>query len=331
MKSGKFRYMMILSLMMLLMLSQAVPAKDLLRTPIKQGNTWRYLNREHWVQDYNHSYFTLDTFRTTFSVLSCSTGQGDTIYCSVNKVDSVHNLSSSLDSTWTLDTTVNLTLTSNMNGIIIVGGLPDPNYRGSLTSMYFYVVREDCVYYNMSDDMTSLSEQRTSRVVYEGDTLRLIRCNSYSYTTGARSGNSDTLLFLENWGLIYCCRSLWYSSGMGGVDTMRCSLQSFNGRPFDISRLEPVTKCAGDRRMTAASGPIMISVKNGSLLSVTGGRPGSLQLHGSILTMTGRQITSFRMADGLNRIELPGAAGVSVISLKNGQDVNSGTAIINRR
>jgi hypothetical protein len=196
--------------------------------------------------------------------------------------------------------------------------------------MYFYVVRKDSVYYNMSADMTRLSEQQTSRVVYEGDTLRLIRCNSYSFSTGGRSGNKDTLLFLENWGLIYCSRNRWYSSGFGGVDTLRSSLQSFNGRPFDISRLEPVTRCAGDRIMSA-SGPIMFSIKNGSLLSVTGGKPGTLRLQGSILTMTGRQITRFSMADGLNRIELPGVAGVSVISLKNGLDVYSGTAIINRR
>ncbi|MGE5671888.1 MAG: hypothetical protein ACM31E_10615 [Fibrobacterota bacterium] len=331
MKSGKCRYMTILSLLMLLMLLQAGAAKDLLRPPIKQGNTWRYLHREHWVQDYNPSYFTLDTFRTTFSVLSCSTGQGDTMYCSVNKVDSVHNLSWRFDSTWTLDTTVNLTLPSDRGGILIMGGLPNPNYRGSLVSMYFYMELKDSLYYYMSDDMTSMSEQRTSRVVYEGDTLRLIRSNSYSYTTGARSGTTDTLLFLENWGIIYCSRYQWDRSSSGGVDTLRCSLQSFNGRPFNLSRLEPVTKCTGDRMMTASSGPIMISVKNGTMLSVTGRKPGTLGLQGSILTMTGRQITRFRMADGINRMELPGAAGLSLISLKNGQDVFSGTAIINRR
>lgn len=328
MKSGKYRYMMILLLLILL---RADAAKDLLRSPIKQGNTWRYFHREHWIEDDDDSFFTLDTFRTTFSVQSCSTGQGDTVYCSVNKVDSVHNLGRSLDSTWTLDTTVNLTLTPRVNGIVIVGGLPDPNYRGRLVSMYFYVVRKDSVYYNMSADMTSLSEQQTSRVVYEGDTLRLIRCNSYSHSVGGRSGNIDTLLFLENWGLIYCSRNRWYSSGFGGVDTLRSSLLSFNGRPFDLSRLEPVTKCAGDRIITTSSGPIMISTKNGTMLSVTGGKPGALQLHGSILTLTGRQFTRFRMADGVNRIELPGAAGLSVIKLTNGHDVFSGTAIINRR
>jgi len=326
MKSGKFGYITIL---LLFMLVQAGAAKDLLRPPIKQGNTWRYLHWEHWVEDDDHSFFTLDTFRTTFSVLSCSTGQGDTIYCSVNKVDSVHNLSRSLDSSWTLDTTVNLTLTSYINGIVLVGGLPDPNYRGILASMYFYVVRKDSVYYNISADMTSMSEQRTSRVVYEGDTLRLIRCNTRS--TGVRSGTIDTLLFLENWGLIYCSRNRWYSSSFGGVDTLRSSLLSFNGRTFDFSRLEPVTKYAGNRMMTAPSGPIKISVKNGSLLSVTGGKPGTLRLHGSILTIAGRRITSFSMADGINRMELPGAAGLSVISLKHGHDVFSGTAIIYRR
>lgn len=326
MKSGKYRYMTILSLLMLL---QAGAAKDILRPPIEQGNTWQYFHREHWVEDYDHSFFTLDTFRTTFSVLSCSTGLGDTVYCSVNKVDSVHNLSMHIDSTWTLDTTVNLTLTSYIGGIVIAVGLPDPNYRGSLVSTYFYMVRKDSLYYYISDDMRSMSEQRTSRVVYEGDTLRLIRCNSRD--SGTRNGTVDTLLFLENRGLIYCSHYRWYSSSLGGVDTMQCVLQSFNGRPFDRSRLEPVTECAGGRMRTAPSGPIMISVKNGGQLSVTGQKPVSLRLNGSVLTVAGRRITRFRTADGINRMELPGAAGLSVISLKHGDDVFSGTAIIYRR
>ena len=326
MNVGVFRCMRVLSVLMVL---QSGDAKDLLRPPIEQGNTWRYFHREHWVEDYDHSFFTLDTFRTTFSVLSCSTGLGDTIYCFVNKVDSVHNRGRGLDSSWTLDSTVNLTLTGYSGGIVRTLGLPDPNYRGCLAPMYFYVVRKDSVYYRISDDMTSMSEQRTTRVVYEGDTLRLIRCNSRG--SGVRSGNVDTLLLLENWGLIYCSHYRWYSSSFGGVDTLHCSLLSFNGRPFDRSRLEPVTGCTDDRVLRTTPQPFSISVNSTGLTVIAGGRPGTCRLFGSVLTVAGRRITRFRMADGMNRMAVPGAAGMSVVSLKHADDVFSGTTIIFRR